>query len=163
MEILVYCVENMKTNINEFLKKYKANQQKVLRTSEKVVNSTLREMYKRIIERTPVGNPSLWSYPAPKDYKPGTLKASWRLNFSNTIRNTQGQFTSSGQLLDSGGITFKIDSDNSNVGATIYNNQPYAQRVETGWSTQAPQGMMRITIAEYTGIVSKQTARYRIR
>lgn len=153
----------MKTNLNEFLKKYKANQQKVLEATEKVINKTALEMYGLIIQRTPVGNPSLWKYPAPKDYNPGTLRASWHISFTNTIRNTEGQFASSSQISNNGGVSLKLQSDNKGKGYTIYNNQPYAQRVEEGWSTQAPSGMMRITVAEYTSITDGNTARYKIK
>jgi hypothetical protein len=163
VELIVYCVDKMKTNFKAFLKKYEANQQKVLEASEKIINATVLEMYKSIIDRTPVGNPSLWKYPAPKDYNPGTLRNSWQISFSKTLRNTQGQFASAGQISNSGGVSLKINSDNSNVGVMIYNNQPYAQRVETGWSTQAPSGMMRITVAEYTSLINGNTARYRIK
>lgn len=40
-------------------------------------------------------------------------------------------------------------------GATVYlvNNLPYAIRLEYGWSTQAPAGVVRITAAEFQGIV----------
>jgi hypothetical protein len=153
----------MKTNLNQFLKQYRANQQKVLEASAKIINTSLLEMYKRIIDRTPVGNPSLWKYPAPKDYVPGTLKASWRIDFSGNTKDSRGRFTSASQIGNSGGISFKINSTNSNARAAIYNNQPYAQRVETGWSTQAPSGMMRITLLEYTSIINTTTIRFRIK
>lgn len=153
----------MKTNIKQFLREFKAAQQKVLVASEKAVNSTLREMYKRIIDRTPVGKPELWSYPAGPDYTPGTLRDSWRLNFNGTLRNTRGQFASGAQISNSGGLKFRVNSSNSNQSATIFNPQVYAQRVENGWSTQAPRGMMRVTIAEYVGILNGQAAKYRVR
>lgn len=39
--------------------------------------------------------------------------------------------------------------------ATIYNSTPYAYRVETGWSSQAPDGMMRRAILDF-GQIFKQ-------
>ncbi len=74
-------------------------------------------------EYTPIGNPSLWNYPAPKGYVPGTLKASW-----------------------------EIDKKSSQT-YVIKNEQPYAYRVETGWSTQAPAGMMRRAILSWPAIL----------
>jgi len=35
----------------------------------------------------------------------------------------------------------------------ISNNLPYAQRLENGYSSQAPAGMVAITVAEWSGIV----------
>lgn len=154
----------MSTNINEFLKKFKANQQIALDASAKVVNATALQMYKRIVDRTPVGDPSLWNPPHfPKDYTPGTLKASWQISFDGKQRATTGRFADAGQMLGSGGLTFKINANNNGQSITISNPQPYAQRVETGWSSQAPQGMMRVTIAEYTSIINSNAKRYRIK
>ncbi len=150
------------TNIEQFLRKFKENQQLALEASSKTINSTLLHMYKKIVDRTPVGDPSLWNWPAHRDYKPGTLKASWKLSFNGQERATNGQFASAGQILGNHGLTFKVGTSTKQV-AVISNPQPYAQRVETGWSTQAPQGMMRITIAEYTSIVDEQAAKYRIK
>ena len=35
----------------------------------------------------------------------------------------------------------------------IVNNLPYSIRLENGWSSQAPSGMVGLTISEYQGIV----------
>lgn len=153
----------MKTNYKQFLKKYKQNQQKVLDASANTVNATMFEMYGKIVSRTPVGNPSLWHYPVHKDYDPGTLRNSWNISFNGTIRNSIGQFSSSSKLEANGGISFKLDSNNKDKGAVISNAQPYALRVEAGWSTQAPQGMMRITVAEYQNIINSNVSRYKIK
>ena len=37
---------------------------------------------------------------------------------------------------------------------TLVNNLPYARRLEYGWSKQAPQGMVRITVEEYNAIAT---------
>jgi hypothetical protein len=37
----------------------------------------------------------------------------------------------------------------------IVNNLPYSIRLEHGWSAQAPQGMVGLTIAEYQAIVRR--------
>lgn len=149
-----------KVNYKKFLKQFRANQQIALQAAENVVNATLREMYQRIIDRTPVGDPSLWNYPAPKDYVPGTLKASWRLSINGVIRDTKGRFASASGFGNSGGISLKINGANKQS-AAIYNPQPYAQRVEDGWSTQAPQGMLRITVAEFVSISNGYAVRYK--
>ncbi len=148
-------------NLQQFLRKFKENQQLALAACSKAINGTVEEMYKRIVDRTPVGNPSLWHWPAPKDYEPGTLRNSWNMSFNGQQRNSQGQFASTMQVLGDNGLSLKINENNSRT-ILIYNNQPYAQRVETGWSTQAPQGMMRLTVADYSTIMNQKTAQYRI-
>lgn len=44
------------------------------------------------------------------------------------------------------------------LGDVIYftNNQPYARRLEFGWSSQAPLGMVRLTVANFQGIVDRE-------
>lgn len=148
------------TNVDQFLKKFKVNQQLALDASAKTINNTLLQMYKKIVERTPVGDPSLWNWPAHKDYHPGTLRKSWTISFNGVQRNVTGQFASSAQVLGNNGLSFKIGNGKTQV-AVISNPMPYAQRVETGWSTQAPQGMMRITIAEYTSLLEVNATKYR--
>lgn len=41
--------------------------------------------------------------------------------------------------------TFKVDADSRII---IQNNLPYANRLENGWSKQAPNGMVALTVAE---------------
>ncbi len=135
-----------------------------LEASAKTINATVLDMYRNIVQRTPVGDPNLWHPPYwPKNYKPGTLKASWNLSFNNMQRDAaSGQFASSEQIQGSGGLSFKINSSEKQE-VVIYNSQPYAQRVEMGWSSQAPTGMMRVSIAEYTSTLDKNAAKYRIK
>lgn len=134
------------------------HQQKTIEAIEKTVNSSVKEITQKVIDRTPVGDPSLWKYPAPKDYHPGTLKASWEINTTNSARDVvTGRFKK--QNLTTGnensaqqwqGIKLNL---NTTPKVTITNRQPYAYRVEYGWSTQAPAGMLRITLQEYSNIV----------
>lgn len=90
----------------------------------KVWKRAYKFFLERVKQRTPVGNPSLWRYPAKKGYNPGTLKRSWMLE---QRRKT----------------------------ATVSNTQPYAVRVEFGWSSQAPRGMMRLTTKELPELIKK--------
>lgn len=152
------------SNASEYLAKMKVNQALALEACEKTINATVLSMYKKIIDRTPVGNPALWHPPYwPKDYTPGKLKASWSISFNNSQRDTSGQFASSEQITGNNGLSLKIENLNSTKTIAISNNQPYAQRVENGWSTQAPTGMMKITVAEYTDIIGTNAAKYRIK
>jgi hypothetical protein len=109
--------------------------QAALKVSNTVVIEAAKEVLKRVEDRTPVGDPSLWKHPAPKDYKPGTLKASWTLSYNQTQKG---------------------------VYAVVMNEAPYSERVEFGWSSQAPNGMMRITIKEWPSILDKTAKAYKI-
>ena len=118
-------------NIVNWLREFKVAEKDIKDASEIVFEEVSDIIYTNVINYTPVGDPSLWKYPAPPDYKPGTLKASWSLEMKNNI-------------------------------ATISNSQPYAERVEYGWSTQAPNGMLRRAIAQYPKILEQSAVRHKL-
>ncbi len=135
---------NATINVDSFLRAMNGGRSLALDRCEKALNETINIFYGKIVRDTPVGNPDLWKWPAPKDYTPGTLKASWKLSFGF-------------------GGSYAIDLKNKygNKTAHIINDQPYAQRVEYGWSTQAPTGMVRINILSLPSILNKQINKYR--
>jgi len=96
----------------------------VLKVSVECLKDISTQLYRKVIDYTPVGNPTLWKYPPHKDYKPGTLKASWGINYgSNEV--------------------------------SIFNYTPYAGRVEYGWSTQTPNGMLRRAILDFPALAEQ--------
>lgn len=117
-------------DIKKWMKQWNSSEKQVLVVSEKVLKSVATLLYTKIISYTPIGDPSLWKYPSPKGYHPGTLKKSWEINYQPTV-------------------------------VMIKNEQPYAQRVENGWSTQAPYGMMRLGIADFPDLLAQAAARYK--
>lgn len=142
----------MPVDIEAYLAKMKVNETLALEACEKVINATVLNMYKRIIDRTPVGNTSLWHSPPHADYVPGKLKASWSISLDGNETKELGK----------GSLGLQVGSTNSNKKIEISNNQPYAQRVENGWSTQAPSGMMKVTVSEYKSYIEVNAAKYRV-
>lgn len=87
-----------------------------------------------------------------EDYRPGTLVNSWFSGVGEVPpelkvreRNVNGATSLANLEQTSKAITGKI--------AYFVNPAPYARRIEFGWSTQAPEGMVRRTAAEYQKIV----------
>lgn len=122
----------MKTNTAEWNKKFSSQAKIVVKVDSEILNEAVETLYKRIIERTPVGNPALWHPPVyPKGYTPGSLRAAWKLE---------------------------------KLGDTYYitNDLPYAYRVETGYSTQAPAGMMRVSVIEFNKILEEVAGRHKV-
>lgn len=150
----------MKTNLKSYIEQLEKHQQTILDSASKIVSASITDLFNKIVSRTPVGNSSLWKYPAPADYNPGALKASWGItyNTNGVARGADGKFTS----INNTGIKFTVGKSGSQ-NATIYNDQPYAQRVEDGWSTQAPSGMVKISIQEYPLLIEKNAKRYKPR
>ncbi len=123
---------NATVDYKKWFKKFNAHEEQVLQVSEKVLLYVASSLYVRIIDYTPVGDPSLWKFKAPAGYHPGNLKKAWTLDFSN-----------------------------NNKQAIIANNEAYAVRVEYGWSSQAPYGMMRKGIAYFPDLLAQAAQRYK--
>lgn len=121
----------MRTNFEQWEQLFDKQALAALDASNKIIDKGSLVLYNRITQRTPIGDPSLWKWPAHKDYKPGTLRASW--------------------TIEKNGKTI-----------IIYNEQPYAERVEYGWSTQAPNGMLRISVSEWPAILEDATREFKI-
>lgn len=110
------------------------------------------EVFRRVILKSPVGNPSLWANPnsAPPGYVGGRFRANWQIN---TILSSSeiDSVDPSGSGTIAKGIS-NIQSRKIQPFGTIwvFNNVPYAERIEFGWSGQAPGGVVGVTIAEIT-------------
>lgn len=42
---------------------------------------------------------------------------------------------------------------------TLTNNLPYAERLEYGWSNQAPQGMVRVNVARFNTLLEEEASK----
>lgn len=106
----------------------------VEKVNKRVLGESVDVLTDLIKSNTPEGKPELWKYPyVPKNYVPGTLRAAWE-NGQTSPMNYQ-----------------------------IYNNEPYGPRVEYfGWSTQAPEGMMRKSNLSWSKIVDQVSRRFKI-
>ncbi|MGB1066170.1 MAG: HK97 gp10 family phage protein [Paracoccaceae bacterium] len=79
----------------------------------------------------------------------GRFRGNWIVS-KNAANTTSSQVTdkNGGQTITKGsGVidTFKMNADSRII---IQNNLPYANRLENGWSKQAPNGMVALTVAE---------------
>lgn len=144
----------------EFTKKFKTQVIQLEKKTEKALNKSILQLYRNIIDRTPVGDPSLWTPPrAPAGYIPGNLKKSWSISFG---RNQQrdpntGRYMSQSNLEISGGIKLNFLGKGGKSVVSIVNPAPYAWRVEyQGWSwKQRPEGMMRVSLLEFPGLIGQ--------
>jgi len=121
------------------------------------------ETARRVILRTPVGDPAMWASTAwvKAGYKEGTLRANWNVTANSpdvAFYNIQDK---------SGGKTIAKAVGGALVPAKTYfltNNTPYAARIEyTGHSRiQAPFGMARVTLSEWQDILNLAANQVRI-
>lgn len=108
-----------------------------------------------IVERSPVGNPTLWKHPenAPPGYVGGRFRANWQYG-ENQIPEGELWTPIVGPFPDKNPIEVAVEA----AGKVHYlaNNLPYAQALEDGHSTQAaPAGIVALTVIEFKDIVSE--------
>jgi len=134
---------------NTFSDDIKKFSEKTGTTLDQVIIDYVVGVSQKVIERTPVGNPSLWQSNAPPGYVGGTARANWIPSIGTpdqTEVNSTDENRGSTQVL----------AIQSQIPGNIYyltNNVPYIERLEYGWSTQAPNGMMRRTLREARSIL----------
>ena len=115
--------------------------------ADRKMRGTCMELSNRIVKRTPVGNPDLWQSPPPAGYIGGTLRNAWRASVG-APSNDVGTRPDEGANEATASLGVAVSGLQSGETFYLTNNMPYAKRVEDGWSTQAPAGMVGITIAE---------------
>lgn len=113
---------------NQWTRISSRNKKKMLGVAKK---ATLA-MGRRIIKISPVDT--------------GRFKESWRTSINIPDLSTLGK---------GGGLVPIVKLLKSGESIYFTNNQPYARRLEFGWSNQAPVGMVRITVADFKGAVGR--------
>ena len=112
-----------------------------------------------LVEKSPVGNAELWKRPEnkPPGYVGGRFRANWQYG-DNEIPDSElfepnaGRYPGAEESIE--GVAAKIAPDAAGKKHYLVNNLPYAKRLEEdGWSTQAPVGMVGLTVIEFQGIV----------
>jgi len=124
---------------------------------DKVVRGTLLDLSRRIVLRTPVGNPSLWQGPPPAGYTGGQARGNWQASIGSPASGTTEATDKSGTAAIAG-IAGKTQQAPGNVWY-LTNNLAYINRLEfDGWSTQAKEGMVRISLRELDRSIDEQIA-----
>lgn len=123
---------------------------------DEVVRTIVLDVSERLIERSPVGDPDLWKSKPPAGYVGGRFAANWQYGNSE-IGFPKGDLPD----IDASGdasrqrIAAGLPKEAGGLVHLLVNNLPYAQRLEDGWSTQAPQGMVHLTVMEYQAMAEK--------
>ena len=122
---------------------------------DQVVRGTLLDLSRRIVLRTPVGNPSLWSSPPPPGYTGGQARGNWQASIGSPETGTTSTIDKSG-----GATITSIAGEAHKAPGNVFflsNNMPYIGRLEyDSWSTQATEGMVRVSLAELNRSIDEQ-------
>ena len=124
-----------------------------------------------LIEKTPVGDPSLWKTPRLAEYARqhgyvgGHMKANWRTSVGtpNLEERTDHGKPWPGPI-DPNGDTAKAEVRENlgegDVTVCFANNVPYSEKINDGsWSSQAQQGIIPPVEADFENIVAKAVAK----
>ena len=118
---------------------------------DQVVRKIILDLGTRIVEKSPVGDATYWSSPPPPGYVGGRFRANWQYQFGVVPSGVKDEISPTGAV----SITslLKVMTGPTRGIHFIANNLPYAQRLENGWSRQAPRGMVGLTLGEFQNIV----------
>lgn len=127
-----------------------------LERADEVYYELVLAITKRIIDKSPVDT--------------GRFKANWQYSVNSYVTGSLNQYDISGDGPYGLGLeeTYsrvdalaemmaEIESNKPKMGDTvfIYNNLIYSVPLEYGWSTQAPNGVVRTTLAVFNGDFTK--------
>lgn len=121
-----------------------------------VVRKVSLDLLTATVMRTPVGNPDLWKNKTPpKGYVGGRLRANWNVSLAAPDTTTTDAIDKTGgETIDRGSQAIAKADGVQDV--FIANSLPYALPIEYGHSgVQAPEGMVRITVAEFQEYVAQ--------
>ncbi len=97
------------------------------------------EVLRRVVMRTPV--------------RSGRARGNWQTSVGSPMGNEVARTDKGGGATISAAVPTIESWDAANVAIFLMNNVPYIQRLEDGYSDQAPAGMVKITVAEFEGLV----------
>ena len=120
---------------------WKKESEAVIKATQETVKVTAISLFNGVILSSPVGNADLWENPnsAPPGYVGGRFRSNWFLSFdSPSTETTESRRGRAASLRKVAGIASLQYSDTY----ILTNNLPYAQRIENGWSSQSPQGVV---------------------
>lgn len=123
---------------------------------DQVVRKSALQVAQSVIMKSPVGDPTKWKSKPPPGYVGGRLRANWNVAFGRIDPLTTPSTDKSGAKTTDR-IRIQLNGWTVESGDIyITNSLPYAIPVEYGHSkSQAPAGMVRITVAEWNGFVAQ--------
>lgn len=102
--------------------------------TEIVVKKIALELFSNIIYKSPVLT--------------GRFRANWNCSIGSPDLSTSESTDPSGSGAISKATSTVVSYTLNDQSAFLTNNLPYAERLENGWSKQAPNGMVRLSVME---------------
>jgi hypothetical protein len=146
--------------VADFGKAVAAWSEKTGESVDDIVVATVMDLTRRVIRRTPVGNPDLWKSSPPEGYTGGQAKGNWIASIGEPSAGVFDGVTAKNASKPMQWAMPSIQRAPDNV-YYLVNNLPYVVALEYGWSDQAPQGMVRLTVAEFNQSIEKAISKHK--
>ena len=108
-----------------------------------VVRKTALQLQTRMVQRSPVDT--------------GRFKNNWQAGIDSINTDTALDTSLTGEGSIARTIS-TVESWKSGQTINLTNSMPYAQRLENGWSQQAPSGMVALTMVEFNQALADAVA-----
>lgn len=121
-------------DVSKFVEKAKKNPEMVMR-------QVSIKLFSAIIKASPVDT--------------GRFRMNWMASGGNPASGVMDATDKSGNIAIGNATSFVLKAADWRE-FTLTNNLPYAQRLEYGWSQQAPQGMVRTNISRFQQLINEE-------
>lgn len=124
----------------------KAFCEKAKKNPETVMRSVTLKLFSAIIKASPVDT--------------GRFRGNWQTTGVTPATGLIAGVDPTGNKAVNSAATFITNAPGWDT-FTLTNNLPYAERLEYGWSKQAPVGMVRVNIARFQQLINEEAAKVR--
>ena len=121
-------------DVSKFVEKAKKNPEEVMR-------QVSIKLFSSIIKASPVDT--------------GRFRMNWMVSGGIPSSGTTDATDKSGNIATGNATSFVLKAADWRE-FTLTNNLPYAQRLEYGWSQQAPQGMVRVNVSRFQQLINEE-------
>lgn len=121
-------------DVSKFVEKAKKNPEKVMR-------QVSIKLFSAIIKASPVDT--------------GRFRMNWMASGGTPAPGITDATDKSGNIAIGNATSFVLKATDWHE-FTLTNNMPYAQRLEYGWSKQAPQGMVRANVSRFQQLINEE-------
>ncbi len=121
-------------DVSKFVEKAKKNPEKVMR-------QVSIKLFSAIIKASPVDT--------------GRFRMNWMASGGTPAAGTTDATDKSGNIAIGNATSFVLKAANWHE-FTLTNNLPYAQRLEYGWSQQAPAGVVRTNVSRFQQLINEE-------
>lgn len=120
--------------------------EKTKRNNETVMRAVSLKLFSAIIKASPVDT--------------GRFRMNWQASGPSPATGIVAGVDASGSKAVTEAAAY-INGSSGWMEFTLANNLPYAQRLEYGWSKQAPTGMVRVNVLRFQQLIDEEAAKVR--